>query len=434
MTRLRKLSLFAQSAALFVALVLALQILTLVAYYLLVGKPLVRASVLDFSALISLSAETWASLPAASRPALIESVRAQHRLDMAPAKGELVGKTSLLPYISMLETALSERAGQTVQVRICADRPDCYVTDLPTAKGSLRFRFSRERFSTNPLLAVLMGFVFSVIIAIGGAWYLARFLSRPLTRLAAATGKLSQGDMSIQLSENGPRELARLAGDFNRMTQRLHELLNNRAIVLAGVSHDLRTPIARMRMALEIARREADPALWSQMERYLEDMNQLIGQFLDYSRGIRNEPDTEFDVAARLRELTAALASGLITVNAPQRCIAKLPAVPFARVLQNLLQNALRYGAGGVVEVSLEKISDKLLIEVKDAGPGIPATARAEIFKPFVQLDTHEAGLGGAGLGLAIVNQICATYGWEVKLFSRMGGGTVVRLTITVEK
>lgn len=434
MTRVRHLSLFTQSATLFIALVMTLQVLTIAAYFLLVGKPLVRASVLDFSALIALSAETWASLPAAARPALIESVRAQHRLDMAPAAGELSGETSLLPYVTMLETALSERARQRVRVRICADTPDCYVTDLPTAHGPLRFRFNRERFSTNPLSAMLIGFAFSVVIAVGGAWYLARFLSRPLTRLAEATGKLSQGDMSIQLSEDGPRELARLAEDFNRMTQRLRELINNRAIVLAGVSHDLRTPIARLRMALEMARREADPALWTQMERYLEDMNQLIGQFLDYSRGVRTAPATELDATAHLRELVAALSSELITVRAPEPCHVKLPVVPFTRVLQNILQNALRYGGGQAVAVSLEKISHVLQIEVKDGGPGIPATARAEIFKPFVQLDAPAADLSGAGLGLAIVHQICNTYGWQVKILSRKGGGTVVRLTIALEK
>ncbi len=430
--QLRRVSLFAQSAALFVALVFALQVLILVAYFMLVGKPLARASVLDLSALITLSADTWASLPPASRPAYIDKVRAQYHLDMAPAGGSLAGKPSLLPYIDMLQTALRKTTGgRAVTLLSCADASDCYVTDVPTVKGPLRFRFSRERIATNPLLAIAIGLSCSIIIAIAGAWCLARCVSRPLACLADATGRLSHGDMGVKLAEDGPRELARLAGDFNRMTHRLRELMNNRATVLAGVSHDLRTPIARMRMALELARRESDPALLSQMEQYLEDMNQLIGQFLDYSRGIRNAPVSELDVAARLRELTGPLPSGQVTLDVPDTCIAKLPAVPFSRVVQNLLENALRYGAGQPVGVALKDTEGKLVIEVRDGGPGIPAAVREEAFKPFVQLDAgRDSAFGGAGLGLAIVNQICDTYGWQVKLLSRAGGGTLARLTI----
>ena len=436
LARLRRRGLFAQSASLFIALVFALQVVSIGASFLLVVKPLLRASVRDVSAVILLSARNWAELPPVARPPLIDNVRFQQHLIMTPASDPLTGEPSRLPYIAMLEDALSERTGSTVRVLACANQPDCYVTDVPTRSGPLRFQFTRERIGTSPLLAIAIIFVCGLVIASTGAWCLARCISKPLSRLAGATGKLSRGDMATMLPEDGPRELALLAGDFNRMTGRLRELMENRATMLAGVSHDLRTPITRMRMALELVRRESDPLLLDQMESHLKDMNRLIGQFLHYSRGLRNAPVVSVDVAALLREQVRAQPPGRVVLTAPDSHIVKLPAVPFLRVVQNLIENALHYGAGQAVDIVLEA-SDawRLSIEVHDRGPGIPEIAREDVFKPFVRLDTsRDPDISGTGLGLAIVRHICDTYAWQIELLARPGGGTIARFTIDVRQ
>jgi two-component system osmolarity sensor histidine kinase EnvZ len=430
---MRPHTLFTQSAVLFAGLIFAFLMLCMLASYLLVVKPLLRTSVQDLAALIALSAQTWAELPPAQRDSIVVTAKTQYHLAMSPAQGSLRGTPSLLPYISLLESALSERTGHSVRVLACAESANCYAADIATPAGPLRFYFDRERIGTNPLLVLLIVVICCVALSIIGAGYLARRLADPLQRLAAATGKLSRGDMSITLTADGPRELAQLADDFNRMTERLREFMDARTTLLAGVSHDLRTPIARLRMAMELARRAPEPELFTQMERYLSDMNQLIEQFLSYSRDTRSTPAHCFDVITLLREQLAARASPRLTLTAPPVCSVTLPAVPLARVIDNLVENALRYSADKPVDVVVINSAERLVIEVQDRGPGIPQTAREDAFKPFVRLHTsRNAPPQGTGLGLAIVRHICDTYDWEVALLSRADGGTVARLTVPI--
>ena len=421
-------SLFARTAATFLALVLAFQLLifTVAAYFIVL--PLARNSVDDLAALMVLTAEAWSRLAPEQRSAYQEELRLNHRLEIAPTWQLDANKHSLLPYVLMLETALADRFGGEVEIREEGQR---YLVDVPVAGERLRFGFNRERIGTDPLSAFGAVASGSLLLGLVAALLVARSITRPLARLAEATARVGRGGVFDPLPENGPAELARLAREFNRMTATVRELLENRTIMLAGVSHDLRSPITRLRMALELCRSRPETKLLARMEADLERMDALIQSFVEFSRGVGAEPLEAVDVKALLEELaeSARMHGASVQVQAIEPCVRELAPLALHRVLANLVENAVRYGAGSQIDLVLSNDHDTV-VEVRDRGPGIPPDKREEVFRPFVRLDAARGVGGGSGLGLAMVRQIAQSQCWTVTLDERAGGGTVARLVL----
>jgi two-component system osmolarity sensor histidine kinase EnvZ len=421
-------SLFARTASTFLGLVLAFQILLFSVSSYFVVLPLARNSADDLAALMVLSAKTWLRLAPAQRAAYQEELRLNHRLEIAPTWRANADNHSVLPYVLMLESALTDRFGGEVRIRDGGER---YLVEVPVEGQRLRFGFTRERIGTNPLFAFGVVAGGSLLLGLVAALLIARSLTRPLARLAEATARVGRGGEFDPLPENGPSELARLARDFNRMTATVRELLENRTIMLAGVSHDLRSPITRLRMAIELCRSRPEPKLLARMEADLERMDVLIQSFVEFSRGVSAEPTEPVDLKAQLEELadSARMHGATVHVQASESCVRDLAPLALHRVLANLVENAVRYGAGEQIDLVL-LTNDGTVMEVRDRGPGIPMDKREEVFRPFVRLDTARSSSGGSGLGLAMVRQIAQAQGWVVTLEGREGGGTVARLYI----
>ena len=184
--------------------------------------------------------------------------------------------------------------------------------------------FAYARMQTHPFQALAVALLAGTLGVSLAAWWLARRIAGPVAALESAAAQLATGASPALLPETGPRELAHLAGHFNRMVLQLRELLDARTTLLAGVSHDLRTPLARMRLALEMLTLKPDPALLARLESDIGEMNGLIGQLLDLARGVGGEPAQRIELEpwlqerARLHADAAARAGASVTVSSPK--------------------------------------------------------------------------------------------------------------------
>jgi two-component system osmolarity sensor histidine kinase EnvZ len=213
------------------------------------------------------------------------------------------------------------------------------------------------------------------------------------------------------------------------MAQEVRELLDNRTTLLAGISHDLRTPMTRMQLNLELLRDKPGPERIDKALADLAEMNTLIKGYLELARTTRVEARSRFDVAVLLGEL--AEQSGVIWHGAAP-CAIEAGPLALRQILTNLIQNAQRYGGDQAVELLLECGMDQVRIVVRDHGPGIPETQMDKVFRPFYRLEASRSTMtGGTGLGLAIVRQLAQTQGWKVELRNRPEGGLDAVLEIS---
>lgn len=434
----RRRTLF-RSTATTLAVVLAvfqLIVLAVVVYYVML--PMARRSADDLAALMVLSAQTWVELPPETRRDFERELAKGHNLWLFHATTPLPRHDRLfLPYVMLLEDALGARTGQTIQIKVTEWEQPWFWVEFNMGGQFIRIGFPRDRIGVSPPLALLLVLVATVALTLIAAVIMVRRVARPLDRLAEAAVRIGQGETPEILPEAGAEELVSLTRTFNHMAQQVQELLANRTTLLAGISHDLRTPIARMRLAVEMLSRDADPKLAARMERDLEEMNRLIGQFLELSRGLNKEMPRETDISQLLDELASAARNGGATVERlPEKpCVRSVGSVALRRILSNLVENATRYGEGKPITLGCEcTTGEAALIRVLDRGPGIPPDQMGSVFRPFFRLESSRSSTtGGSGLGLAIARQLAEANGWQIALLPREGGGMEARLSIPAQ-
>jgi signal transduction histidine kinase len=269
-----------------------------------------------------------------------------------------------------------------------------------------------------------------VLLSVLGVTLLAvRWATRPLARLADAADELGRNIHRPPLPETGPVEVVRAAQAFNRMQSRLGHYLQDRTRFLAAMSHDLKTPITRLRLRAEML---DEPALRARFTADLAEMESMVAATLDFMRGVdADEKTATIDIRALLESLQADLveAGGDVRIAAD----GVLPYVgrpqALKRCLVNLMENAIRYG--GDARVEARERPDALEIRVRDTGPGIPEADLERVFEPYLRLeDSRNRGTGGTGLGLSIARSIARAHDGDITLANIPGGGleAVLRL------
>ncbi len=400
--------------------------------------PLGRQSADDLAALMALSARTWTALPPAARPALAETLRDEHglRLRTTPPPAALTPVRGGTPYMRFLRRAVRRHFGEEAKLYRAAGR--WFWVYAPLENASFYFGFSHERIGTRPprvLIGVLAGAGSFVLLT---TLLLVRLVNRPLARLTASVRQLGERGFTDPLPEDGPRELALLARKFNALSQEIRHLLDNRTTLLGGISHDLRTPLARLELTVALLENQADPALLAQMRADIAEMDQIIGRSLELAGLMRAEPsaDEKEPLITLLTDLQARYADQgqpfrLETAAAPRRL--EVPRLALRRILGNLLENAFRYG-GGNVTVTVRRRDDAIDLCVLDSGPGLPETELERVFQPFHRLESsRNSATGGSGLGLAIARQLADSHGWQVTLKNRAVGGLAACVHIPAE-
>jgi two-component system osmolarity sensor histidine kinase EnvZ len=219
-----------------------------------------------------------------------------------------------------------------------------------------------------------------------------------------------------------------VADAFNRMARDLESMERERAMVLAGISHDLRTPLARLRLGLEMLGGERATA--EGMVADIDEIDAVIGQFLDFAREANEEQGVR-DLEALAAEVVEGYARRGRQVALERGGVPPLRFAQMAlrRAIANLIDNALRH-AGEPVLVRTRRERGAALLEVLDRGPGIPPTEAERLKRPFTRLDAARSGVGGSGLGLAIVERVARAHGGRLDLLPREGGGLLARLTL----
>jgi two-component system osmolarity sensor histidine kinase EnvZ len=273
----------------------------------------------------------------------------------------------------------------------------------------------------------------ALLLSLAGAWLIVSRINQPLKALAAAAADIGKGKTPVPLPESGPVEIETLAHSFNQMSQDLARLNADRALILAGVSHDLRTPLARLRLSTEMG--ESDEMLKQGMIADIGEMDSIIGQFLDFARTQSEEPLEPTDVAALAREVVEhqSRLGHTVQSNIEAVPVRLLRRMGIKRLIANLVDNALAYGEKDVC-VATRSEGDKLILEVLDRGPGIPAGEAERLKQPFTRLERARSGKGGSGLGLAIVDRIARHHGGSFDLLPREGGGLVARVSLPLQE
>ena len=275
-------------------------------------------------------------------------------------------------------------------------------------------------------------FVSTTLMALGAVLVsvvLVRWLTRPLTAFAAAAKGFSGAGAPVTIPEDGPREVRALAAAFNDMQRRISRLVDDRTQALAAVSHDLKTPITRLRFRAEDI---ADPALRGAIAEDLGDMERMIDQTLAYLRGDRADEDIKpVDLVAILETIAddqtdAGHRVGLVGCRS---AVLDGRRLSLKRAFGNLIENAVKYGSHA--EVSVSEGPDAVEVEVADTGPGIATEDRERALAPFVRLEpSRNQETGGFGLGLTIAQTIIAGHGGSLELAHGPAGGLLVRVRL----
>lgn len=271
----------------------------------------------------------------------------------------------------------------------------------------------------------------TLLLAFAGGWAVVARINHPLRHAATVAAHVGRGEFDTRLDEHGPAELAALASAFNQMSASLAELEANRNLMLAGLSHDLRTPLTRLRLATEM--QVADPQECAAMIQDMDDMEALTRQFMEFARAQADTAPVKLDVAALCREL--AVSFGQRSLPVAVRGTAGetvLPADGLRRAIANLLENAHRHGAQPV-EIELARTADRIVITVNDQGAGLSEAELETAKRPFYRGNAARTGAQGNGLGLAIVERFARQCGGRLRLQNRCPQGLAARLSLPVE-
>lgn len=269
------------------------------------------------------------------------------------------------------------------------------------------------------------------LLSLFGAYLIAARINRPLSFLVKAADRISHGEQPPLLPEEGENEMREVLRTFNEMAEALARLDSERTLLLAGVSHDLRTPLARLRLAVEMLPGEVGESMRGGMIQDIADMDNIINQFLDFVRGVEGESAQMVDINELLKSLADRHARAGRKVELNLSSNYKVPLRPLAmhRLIGNLIDNAFAYGKGRVT-VNTRITAGYIVISVLDNGPGIPAAHMTRLLRPFERMDLARGNEGGSGLGLAIADRIAKLHKGKLELFNRSQGGLEARLSL----
>lgn len=279
-----------------------------------------------------------------------------------------------------------------------------------------------------------------LLLSLLGAAFISGLINQPLARLTAAARAIAKGQQPEPLPEKGPTEIEEANRSFNQMVDDLNRIESDRAVVLAGISHDLRTPISRMLLEVELASALDDEARQG-MQSDLAQMDAIIGQFLDYAKPVDPSRFTPLDLSTLLADVAHSgerLSDVRITSSIEPSLWSAGNLIELRRVFTNLLENARRYGKtpdSDIAEIEFHgKLeNNRIVIEIADRGPGLPESDMARLLKPFARMDAARSQASGAGLGLAIVDRVIKRHNGTLRLRNRNnggGGGLIVQIVL----
>lgn len=419
--RLWPRSLVGRNLLLLVALILVGQLVAGVVFRRFVQAPFVDRLALRIADSLSAIESGLAALPTAARPQFVASFNAASVDSAAPQTGPSLVLPAERLLIARISRHLAERgidviwrreAGGVLYVRLSV-AGESYWLYTPGVEASLQLP-----------RAALVSWTAGLLLALLGAYLLQRRINRPLAQLVEAAQAVGHRRDHPPLPETGPEEIVDVCRSFNRMREELADQDRQRELMLAGVSHDLRTPLTKVRLATEMLADDADPAYVDSIVRGCNQIDTVIGQFSDFAGVGSREQAVSCDLNALIRGRIAAL-------DAPfELQLGELPPVrvrrhAFGRLIDNLVENARRYAAPPFSIVT-DQTGGFARVQIADRGPGIAADQVADLMRPFRRGDHARGGPIGTGLGLAIAARIIELERGRLRLQAHPEGGLVV--------
>jgi two-component system osmolarity sensor histidine kinase EnvZ len=394
-------------------------------------EPRALQSAQQLASLVNLSRAALVHSDSIARVSLIKTLADEEGLRIAPREpSDRFLRYDLDSLSRNVSARLSARLGpDTVVAREVNDRPGLWIGfSIDEDPYWLLTDPSRIGPVAGTTWLIWLGTV--GLLSLAGAAVIARLINHPLKKLSFAAGRVRDGDFeSSQLNEAvATSEIREVNIGFNRMAQRLSKIEQDRALMLAGISHDLRTPLARLRLETEMS--VADEQAREHMAADIDQVNAIIDKFLDYARPDNLQPD-RVNLNQIVDAATFALGADratVVTTSIPPDTFVLGDAVELQRVFANLLENAQRYGkdpATGTVKVDIaaKEKDDTVLIKLRDHGPGVSPEMLGQLTQPFFRGDASRSAATGTGLGLSIVERALIRMGGRFVLANSSTGG-----------
>lgn len=430
--RLIPQTLFGRNALLILGLIGLAQLAGVGVFHELVQRPR-AAQLADMVAdYVSGVVDGLQALPPAQRELFLRSFLDSRKVEIIPARERMPDpKQPPSPLWQQYARFVAERLHKSPQdVVWTADRQGSLWVKMAIGDEDYWLIVRGVTAGSVPNLALLVSALI-VALAIVGAFVIQRRINRPLRRLVESAEQVADGRYPGPLVEEAPAEIATVTRAFNQMTQSLAAIDQERSLMLAGVSHDLRTPLSKVRLAIEITEARIEPDLLASMRQSLKQIDVIIDQFMDYERVNTGEASQELDVNELVRECASARAPAESPFQLLLQPVPKILAQrqSLFRAITNLMDNAVRYGAPAFAVDT--RVSRGLVgIAVLDNGPGIASHEIGLMKQPFRRGSSARSGVAGSGLGLAIVERVAQLQGGRLVLANRAQGGLEARIEL----
>lgn len=336
-------------------------------------------------------------------------------------------------YYQVLSRQMSRELGGEAEVRVTTSEPYQIWVNPPQDRSvwiSIPFTgFGQGDISPHAIVLLVIG-----VLSVAGGWIFVRRLNKPMRALQHAALEVGRGNFPEPLKAQGSTEIIAVTSAFNQMSKGIKQLEDDRALLTAGISHDLRTPLTRIRLATEMLPEDQD---WIKdgIVHDIEDMNDIIDQFIDYVRQDQQEQRQHTDLneliraAVQARNIEEHHNISLDLSPLPELFLRK---VAIKRVLDNLMENAFRYGSNDIVICTkADRRAGVVTMMIRDYGPGIPDDQIDKLFEPFAQGDKARGSLG-SGLGLAIIKRIVDLHYGSIELRNHPEGGLVANVNLPI--
>ncbi len=325
----------------------------------------------------------------------------------------------------ILSSALDERLKYPYYLHM---NSDTIFIDIQTSQGVIHVSTLRKRLFSRTTPLVLIWTCLSALLLFAVAMIFMRNQIRPLQRLSDAAERFGKGDMDVPLQSVGASEIRATTNAFKSMRGRIKRLIEERTLMLAGVSHDLRTVLTRMKLSLHVA-----PSLETQtnLKEDVSTMQNMVEGFLNYAKDMQDEKSQTFDISQMCSDILERIPRNKthLTFSGEKFVFVTAKKTLINRCLTNLMLNSIRHASHTWVHIRV--VDTQVQVCIDDNGPGILPQLREEVFKPFYRLDTsRNLNESGSGLGLTIAKQVIVSHGGEISLEESPQGGLRVRVVL----
>ena len=389
---------------------------------------------------VSITRSALVYAPTNVRPALLLDLATKESLRVQPReKTDTLQPLPTSKYWDRVAREVKERLGPDTQLMWAVNDTQGVWVSFEINNDRYWLVFDREQLGLTAGVEWLGWAITALLLALIGAAVSVRFVNRPLAQLAKVARQLARGETPSPLPEKGPAEIRDMNIAFNRMARDLRQTEADREIMLAGISHDLRTPLARMRLEIEMS--NVSDETRHAIDEDLGQIDHSIGQLMEYARPAGVVPEQGIDVSAVLQELYERERSHTVSVGCVLQAsiepnlYARISAHDLKRIVGNLIENARRYGRSPTddrahIQLWAKQQGNVLAIEVRDQGAGIRSADIPRLLRPFSRGESARTGVSGAGLGLAIVERLLGQVGGELALLPNPTGGLIARIEI----